>query len=207
LCSHGRKARPQAQGAEPVPGAQYLFDPETGEPGDRNGVFATALEHKMGLTASATCELAFGQHGVPAVGWLVGDTHRGIAQMFGIMLYARLMVGIKSIATLSSGYLNALEFAKTRVQGPDLTRMSTSPPARAHHQPPRCAAVTVDPEGVCRKGFARCTCMPRPIRIRFALNWFRTHRRNWRSVSTILLLPIVKGGDRSVRSVPRRIDL
>jgi alkylation response protein AidB-like acyl-CoA dehydrogenase len=103
---------------------KYLFDPQTGAPGERNGVFATALEHKMGLTASATCELTFGQHGVPAVGWLVGDTHSGIAQMFGIMLYARLMVGIKSIATLSSGYLNALEFAKTRVQGPDLTRMS-----------------------------------------------------------------------------------
>jgi alkylation response protein AidB-like acyl-CoA dehydrogenase len=103
---------------------KYLFDPETGAPGERNGVFATALEHKMGLTASATCELTFGQHGVPAVGWLVGDTHSGIAQMFGIMLYARLMVGIKSIATLSSGYLNALEFAKTRVQGPDLTRMT-----------------------------------------------------------------------------------
>ncbi|PXX07667.1 acyl-CoA dehydrogenase [Mycolicibacterium moriokaense] len=116
---------------------KYLFDPQTGEPGDRNGVFATALEHKMGLTASATCELAFGQHGVPAVGWLVGDTHRGIAQMFGIMLYARLMVGIKSIATLSSGYLNALEFAKTRVQGPDLTRMSdkTAPRVRIISHP------------------------------------------------------------------------
>ena len=103
---------------------KYLPDPQTGAPGDRNGVLATALEHKMGLTASATCELAFGQHGVPAVGWLVGDTHRGIAQMFGIMQYARLMVGIKGIATLSTGYLNALEFAKTRVQGPDLTRMT-----------------------------------------------------------------------------------
>jgi len=103
---------------------KYLPDPQTGAPGDRNGVFATALEHKMGLTASATCELAFGQHGVPAVGWLVGDTHRGIAQMFGIMQYARLMVGIKGIVTLSTGYLNALEFAKTRVQGPDLTRMT-----------------------------------------------------------------------------------
>jgi alkylation response protein AidB-like acyl-CoA dehydrogenase len=116
---------------------KYLFDPETGEPGDRNGVFATALEHKMGLTASATCELAFGQHGVPAVGWLIGDTHSGIAQMFGIMLYARLMVGIKSIATLSSGYLNALEFAKTRVQGPDLTRMSdkTAPRVRIISHP------------------------------------------------------------------------
>src|SRR5882757_9637877 len=116
---------------------KYLFDPQTGAPGDRNGVFATALEHKMGLTASATCELAFGLHGVPAVGWLVGDTHRGIAQMFGIMLYARLMVGIKSIATLSSGYLNALEFAKTRVQGPDLTRMSdkTAPRVRIISHP------------------------------------------------------------------------
>lgn len=116
---------------------KFLFDPETGAPGDRNGVYATALEHKMGLTASATCELAFGQHGVPAVGWLVGETHRGIAQMFGIMLYARLMVGIKSIATLSSGYLNALEFAKTRVQGPDLTRMSdkTAPRVRIISHP------------------------------------------------------------------------
>jgi alkylation response protein AidB-like acyl-CoA dehydrogenase len=103
---------------------KYLFDPQTGTPGDRNGVFATALEHKMGLAASATCELAFGQHGVPAVGWLVGDTHRGIAQMFAIMQFARLMVGIKSIATLSTGYLNALEFAKARIQGPDLTRMA-----------------------------------------------------------------------------------
>jgi alkylation response protein AidB-like acyl-CoA dehydrogenase len=116
---------------------KYLFDPQTGAPGDRNGVFATALEHKMGLTASATCELAFGQHGVPAVGWLVGDTHSGIAQMFGIMLYARLMVGIKSIATLSTGYLNALEFAKTRVQGPDLTRMTdkTAPRVRIISHP------------------------------------------------------------------------
>jgi alkylation response protein AidB-like acyl-CoA dehydrogenase len=75
--------------------------------------------------------------GVPAVGWRVGDTHSGIAQMFGIVLYARLMAGIKSIATLSSGYLNALEFAKTRVQGPDLTRMSdkTAPRVRIISHP------------------------------------------------------------------------
>ena len=57
---------------------KYLPDPETGEPGPSNGVFATGLEHKMGLKASATCELTFGQHGLPAVGWLVGDVHKGI---------------------------------------------------------------------------------------------------------------------------------
>ena len=47
---------------------KFLFDPETGELGERNGVFVTNLEHKMGLKASATCELTFGEHGVPAVG-------------------------------------------------------------------------------------------------------------------------------------------
>src|SRR5690606_40612776 len=55
---------------------KFLFDPETGEPGERNGVFVTNVEHKMGLKVSATCELAFGQHGVPAKGWLVGEIGR-----------------------------------------------------------------------------------------------------------------------------------
>ena len=103
---------------------KFLPDPATGKPGSRNGVFVTALEDKMGLTASVTCELSFGQHDVPAVGWLVGDSHDGIAQMFGIIQFARMMVGIKAIATLSTGYLNALEYAKTRIQGPDITRMA-----------------------------------------------------------------------------------
>ena len=50
--------------------------------------------------------------------------HDGIAQMFEVIEYARMMVGTKAIATLSTGYLNALEYAKTRVQGADLTRMT-----------------------------------------------------------------------------------
>ena len=65
-------------------------------------MFATGLEHKMGLTASATCELTFGQHDQPAVGWLVGDVHKGIVQMFKIMESARMAVGSKAIATLST---------------------------------------------------------------------------------------------------------
>ena len=96
---------------------KYLPDPETGAPGPRNGVFATGLEHKMGLTASATCELTFGQHDQPAVGWLVGDVHNGIVQMFKIMEYARMAVGSKAIATLSTGYLNALSYAKAQEGG------------------------------------------------------------------------------------------
>jgi alkylation response protein AidB-like acyl-CoA dehydrogenase len=116
---------------------KFLLDPKTGEPGERNGVFVTGLEHKMGLKVSATCELTFGQHGVPAKGWLVGDSHNGIAQMFKIIEYARMMVGTKAIATLSTGYLNALEYAKTRIQGADLTQMTdkTAPRVTIIHHP------------------------------------------------------------------------
>ncbi|BBZ32076.1 acyl-CoA dehydrogenase [Mycolicibacterium confluentis] len=116
---------------------KYLPDPETGEPGERNGVFVTGLEHKMGLKVSATCELTFGQHGTPAVGYLVGDVHNGIAQMFKVIEYARMMVGTKAIATLSTGYLNALEYAKTRVQGADMTQMTdkTAPRVTILHHP------------------------------------------------------------------------
>jgi len=102
---------------------KYLVDMETGEITARNGVYATNVEKKMGLKASTTCELTFGEK-EPAIGWLVGEVHEGIAQMFLVIEYARMMVGTKAIAALSSGYLNALEYAKTRIQGADLTQMT-----------------------------------------------------------------------------------
>jgi hypothetical protein len=102
---------------------KFRIDPATGELGERNGVTATNLEKKMGLKASSTCEVAFGAD-KPAVGYLVGDVHRGIAQMFDILEYARMLVGTKSMATLSTSYLNALDFAKIRLQSPDLARRS-----------------------------------------------------------------------------------
>src|ERR1700758_2540487 len=116
---------------------KFLFDTETGEIGERNGVFVTNVEHKMGLKASATCELSLGQHGVPAKGWLVGEVHNGIAQMFEGIEEARMMVGTKAIATLSTGYLNALEYAKSRVQGADMTQMmdKTAPRVTITHHP------------------------------------------------------------------------
>ncbi|GGC67689.1 acyl-CoA dehydrogenase [Hoyosella rhizosphaerae] len=103
---------------------KFHFDHSTGVPGERNGVFVTNVEHKMGIKASATCELTFGQHGTPAVGWLVGDVHNGIAQMFRVIEEARMMVGTKAISTLSTGYLNALDYAKQREQGSDMTEMT-----------------------------------------------------------------------------------
>ena len=87
----------------------------------RNGVYATALEKKMGIKASATCEMTFGAD-APARGLLVGEVHEGIRQMFHVIEHARMAVGIKSMATLSTGYLNALAYTKDRVQGSDLLK-------------------------------------------------------------------------------------
>src|SRR5229473_451376 len=114
---------------------KYLVG-DDGEPGERTGVQVTGVEHKMGLKASTTCELTFGGDR-PAVGTLVGGVHEGIKQMFMIIENARMMVGTKAIATLSTGYLNALDYAKTRVQSADLTRMAdkTAPRVTIIHHP------------------------------------------------------------------------
>ncbi|MFF5975111.1 acyl-CoA dehydrogenase [Streptomyces sp. NPDC012769] len=115
---------------------KYEFDWETGELGARNGVYATNVEHKMGLKASNTCEMTFGDKH-PAKGWLIGDKHDGIRQMFLIIEFARMMVGTKAISTLSTGYLNALEYAKERVQGTDLANFmdKTAPKVTITHHP------------------------------------------------------------------------
>lgn len=120
---------------------KYHFDLETGELGARNGAYVTNVEHKMGIKVSNTCELTFGDAGVgggePAVGYLLGEVHNGIAQMFQVIENARMMVGTKAIATLSTGYLNALEFAKERVQGADLAQSAdkTAPRVTITHHP------------------------------------------------------------------------
>ena len=109
---------------------------EDGTLGERNGAYVTNVEKKMGLKVSTTCELTFGaKH--PAIGTLVGDVHDGIAQMFQVIEYARMMVGTKAIATLSTGYLNSLDYAKTRVQGADLTQLTdkTAPRVTISHHP------------------------------------------------------------------------
>ena len=108
---------------------------DDGSLGDRNGVYVTGVEHKMGLKASTTCELTFGAD-EPAVGTLIGDVHDGIRQMFRIIEFARMMVGTKAIATLSTGYLNALDFARSRVQGADMTQLTNKGAPRVtiiHH--------------------------------------------------------------------------
>jgi hypothetical protein len=144
-------ARPQGVEGVGGPGTKGLslflvpkhhFDVETGElTGERNGVYVTNVEKKMGIKVSTTCEVTFGDSstggGEPARGWLLGEVHDGINQMFRVIENARMMVGAKAIATLSTGYLNALDYAKERVQGADLTQASdkTAPRVTITHHP------------------------------------------------------------------------
>ena len=121
---------------------KYHFDVETGElTGERNGAYVTNVEKKMGIKVSTTCEVTFGDSstggGEPARGWLLGEVHDGINQMFRVIENARMMVGAKAIATLSAGYLNALDYAKERVQGADLTQAAdkTAPRVTITHHP------------------------------------------------------------------------
>jgi len=113
-------ARPGTKGLSLFVVPKFHVDVQSGDIGERNGAFVTGLEHKMGLRGSVTCELRFGEDPeYPAVGWLLGDIHAGIAQMFQIIEHSRMTVATKAIATLSTGYLNAVEYAKTRIQGTD----------------------------------------------------------------------------------------
>jgi alkylation response protein AidB-like acyl-CoA dehydrogenase len=121
-------AKPGTKGLSLFVVPKFHVDLATGELGERNGVYVTNVEKKMGLKVSTTCEVTFGDGPVPAKGWLVGDVHDGIAQMFKVIEHARMFVGTKAIATLSAGYLQALAYAKERVQGADLTATAKDAP-------------------------------------------------------------------------------
>lgn len=86
---------------------------EDGSPGERNPVFCGAIEHKMGIHASATCVMNFDG----AKGWLVGEPHRGLPAMFTMMNYERLGVGIQGLGAAARSYQTALEYAQDRIQG------------------------------------------------------------------------------------------
>ena len=106
-----------------------------GSLGARNGAVVTQVEHKMGIRGSATCELTLGD-GAPCRALLLGEVHDGIAQMFHVIEYARMAVGTKSMATLSTAYGNALDYARVRKQGADLAKQADKAAPRVeiiHH--------------------------------------------------------------------------
>ena len=171
---------------------KYDFDWETGELGERNGAYATNVEHKMGLKASNTCEMTFGADR-PAKGWLLGEKHDGIRQMFRIIEFARMMVGTKAIATLSTGYLNALEYAKERVQGPDLAEFLDKAAPRVtitHHPDVRRSLLT---QKAYAEGMRALVLYTASVQDEIAILKARGESADAAERLNDLLLPIVKG--------------
>jgi alkylation response protein AidB-like acyl-CoA dehydrogenase len=87
-----------------------------GAPGPANGVTCAGIEHKMGLKASATCQMLFED----STGWLVGEPHRGLAAMFSMMNAERLSVGIQGLGVAETAYQSAVAYARERLQGRSL---------------------------------------------------------------------------------------
>ncbi len=103
-----------------------------GSIGARNDIRCVSIEHKLGIHASPTCVLAYGD-GPGAVGYLVGQPHRGLEYMFTMMNHARLGVGMEGIAISERAYQHALEYARTRVQGRAIGQRSGDRVTIIHH--------------------------------------------------------------------------
>ncbi|MBB3949650.1 acyl-CoA dehydrogenase [Aureimonas jatrophae] len=100
---------------------KFLPD-EEGRPGRRNDVVCHAIEHKLGIHASPTCTMIYGdgvgETGEPgAIGWLIGEENRGLACMFTMMNSARLYVGVQGLGVAEAAFQKALDYARERRQG------------------------------------------------------------------------------------------
>ena len=94
---------------------KFLLDAD-GNPGQRNDLKCSGLEHKIGIHASPTCVMSYGDTG-GAVGWLIGEENRGLACMFTMMNSARLSTAIQGVAIGEASYQKALAYARDRKQG------------------------------------------------------------------------------------------
>ena len=110
---------------------KFLVDAD-GKPGKRNDLRCVSLEHKLGIHASPTCVMSYGDDG-GAVGYLVGEEGRGLSYMFTMMNNARLSVGIQGLAVAERAYQQAAAFAKTRVQSKDDGSDNPQPVSIVHH--------------------------------------------------------------------------
>jgi alkylation response protein AidB-like acyl-CoA dehydrogenase len=110
---------------------KFLPRPD-GTPGERNDVKCVSIEHKLGIHASPTCVLAYGDE-KGAIGYLVGEENRGLEYMFTMMNHARLAVGVEGLAIGERAYQHALEYARTRVQGREIGQRSGDRVTIIHH--------------------------------------------------------------------------
>ncbi len=122
------EAPPGTKGLSIFAVPKFLFDAQ-GNLGARNGAKVVGIEHKMGINGSATCTLALGADAT-CTGWLLGSEGQGMEIMFGMMNEARIGVGVQALATASAAYLNAVSYARERVQGVAVENFRDADPPR-----------------------------------------------------------------------------
>src|SRR5579859_3437974 len=158
-----------------------------GSPGQRNDVHCVSLEHKLGIHASPTCVMSFGDQG-GAIGYLVGQENKGLAHMFTMMNEARQKVGIQGLAIAERAYQQAREYAKERVQGRLASSKSGGAVAIIHHPDVRRMLMTMKSQIEAMRAFAYV----------MAADMDRAHRdpdaveRARRQVRVDLLIPVLK---------------
>ena len=159
-----------------------------GTRGERNDVNCVSIEHKMGIHASPTCVLAYGDHG-GATGYLVGEENRGLEYMFTMMNHARLGVGVEGVGMAERAYQHALAYARTRVQGRAIGQRSGDRVTIIHHPDVKRMLLSMKAQTEAMRALAYIASA--------ALDKSRVHpdrteqRRNQAFVD--LLTPVVKG--------------
>jgi alkylation response protein AidB-like acyl-CoA dehydrogenase len=121
---------------------KFILD-EDGRPGERNDIKVVSLEHKLGIHASPTCVLSYGDEGRGAVGYLVGEEHQGMRNMFTMMNLARVGVGMEGVAIGERAYQQALGYARERVQGREIGAESKDSVAIIEHPDVRRMLLTI----------------------------------------------------------------
>jgi 3-(methylthio)propanoyl-CoA dehydrogenase len=166
---------------------KYLVGKD-GSLGARNDVKCVSIEHKLGIHASPTCVMAFGEKD-GAIGYMVGEENRGLEYMFTMMNFARLEVGIEGVAIAERAYQRALAYAKERVQGRPIGVRSGARVPIVHHPDVRRMLMTMKAYTEAMRALAATAC---GVLDRAHHHPDRAERMQWQSVFD-LLTPVVKG--------------
>jgi alkylation response protein AidB-like acyl-CoA dehydrogenase len=166
---------------------KFLIDPD-GSLGERNDVRCVSIEHKLGIHASPTCVLAYGDER-GAIGYLIGEENRGLEYMFIMMNHARLGVGLEGVALAERAYQHALEYAKTRVQGRAIGQKSGDRVTIIHHPDMRRMLMTMKAQTEAMRALAYTASAALDISGHHPDG--KERRRNQALVD--FLIPVVKG--------------
>ncbi|MBO6783938.1 MAG: acyl-CoA dehydrogenase [Alphaproteobacteria bacterium] len=166
---------------------KYLVN-DDGSLGERNDLKAIGVEHKLGIHASPTCVMSYGENGEGAVGYLIGEEHDGLRCMFTMMNNARLNVGLQGVAVAERAYQHAVAYAKERVQSAPVDGSSGESATIIRHPDVRRMLMTMRAQTEAMRAIAYYT--------NSALDRSRHHDdadvRGYNARRTDLLTPVVK---------------